>query len=673
MEAESEMAPERAAPDKLSQAARVVAEFENTRGYGALMEEFRKTLGVDLDDKMMAPLRQYHFWPRIEEAVLSAVRQPLARGLLPAKSMISPASAQGIVIRDMATGAERIVRNLGEIMDSAEVERHTRDSVAGSLSGDKMNLRRVALKIAAELLRPNLTFNGKETLLARESAAARVNAVYFQIQRGEMIVREGERVTPAHFAKMNGLAERMKEGGWLGPMAGAALICALMSALGALFIYRNHEEIRDSVKMRALMALLLAGHMALLAASQYVWVTMFSRAGDAAFQYLLLAAPIVFGPLLISMLFTAELVILFTVVVSALTGVMLRDYPVIAILTLTGGLMCAYHVRQYSKRTAILKVGLMVGMFNALAVTGVELSGARHLYAADAYTVALAFIGGVVSAALASVAAPIIESFFPVVSDIKLLELTNMNHPLLRRMVMDAPGTYHHSIMVGNLAEEACKAIGANALLARAGALFHDVGKMKKSEYFVENQAREANPHDRLTPSMSALVIASHVRDGMDLAKKHRLLPQISAMIPEHHGTQTIKWFYHKAKQAEDADREEVREESYKYPGPIPSSKESACVAMADSIEAAARACADPTPQKLKDMVTGVINDKFVQGQLDNSHLTLHELALIADSFTHTLGGIHHHRIQYPEKERDSNGTRDNAGSDSKKAQGRNP
>ena len=669
----------RPGPAETSQAAKRMAEFEKSPAFATLMEEFKKTLGVTLDEKSLGTLRYYHFWPRIEEAILSAVRFPLAKGLVPSKNLMPPSSARGILARNIATGAEKPLRNIGDIMDSNDAEQHARESIAAAIPGNKANLRRVAQKIAVELLRPNLTYNGKETLAAREGAAARANPVYFQILRGEIIVREGERITPAHHARMTGLAAHQKDGGRLGAVAGAALVCALLMALGALFVHRNHEEVRDSAKMQGLMALLLAGHMTLLGASQYVWGIMFYKAQDTEYQYLILAAPIVFGPLLVSMLFSAELVILFTVVASALTGIMFRDYPLIAILTLTGGLMCAYHVRQYTKRTAILKVGLMVGLFNALAITGAELASARSLHAADAYTMALAFAGGMVSAILASGAAPIIESFFPVVSDIRLLELTNMNHPLLRRMIMEAPGTYHHSMMVGNLAEEACKAIGANALLARAGAMFHDIGKMKKSEYFVENQARDLNPHDKLTPSMSALVIASHVKDGLDMAKKHKLLPQISAMIPEHHGTQTIRWFYHKAKQAEDPGREEVREESYKYPGPIPSSKESACVAMADSIEAAARALGEPTPQKLKDLVTGVINDKFVQGQLDNSHLTLHELALIADSFTRTLSGIHHHRIQYPEKDREkekekeTNGARDNAGSDPKKTQVKNP
>jgi hypothetical protein len=217
-------------------------------------------------------------------------------------------------------------------------------------------------------------------------------------------------------------------------------------------------------------------------------------------------------------------------------------------------------------------------------------------------------------------------------------------------MVVEAPGTYHHSIMVGYLAEEACKSIDANALLAKAGALFHDIGKMKKPEYFVENQRHGAdNPHNKLSASMSTLIITNHIKEGIELARKHNILPQVAAMIPEHHGTQLVKYFYGKAIASQDETRGEVKESDFRYPGPIPSSRESACVALADSIEAAARACGEPTPIRLKGIVTDVINDKFIQGQLDRSHLTLHDLALITDSYVHTLTSIHHHRIVYPE------------------------
>ncbi|MDH5509353.1 MAG: HDIG domain-containing protein [Nitrospinota bacterium] len=673
LESESDIHIDPLPKDRLAQSQKTIMEFERSDGFRALLEEFQNALGVKLESRTMAILRYYHFWPRIEEAVTSALHQPFSVGLAPSKSVLPRTSVKGIVMRDIVTGEERTAGSFNEIMDISEAQRAVREPVGALITGDKENLRKEVEKICLALLKPNLTFNGKETSVAKEAAAEKVNPVFFQVQKGEMIIREGERVTPSHYAKLSGMASQAPDTGWYKSALGSAVVCALLVAIGALFVWKHHEEVGESTRMQILMAILLAGHMSLLALFQYMAGQMLHRTQDISINDMTLAAPLVFGPLIVSMFFTVELTILFAIIVSTLTVVMLPDNPLIAFLTLMGGLVCAFHVRQYSKRTTLLLVGLMVGSFNMACALGMDLISGRFALSSEQNAMGLALAGGVVSAILVSGAVPILESLFPVVSDVKLLELTNLNHPLLRRMIMEAPGTYHHSIMVGNLAEEACKSIGANALLARAGALFHDIGKLKKSEYFSENQQRGSNPHDKLTPSMSTLVIVSHIRDGLEMAKKYKLLPQIAAMIPEHHGTQTIRWFYHKAKKAEDTAREEIREDNFKYPGPIPSSRESACVAMSDSIEAAARACAEPTSQRLKELVTEVINDKFIQGQLDNSHLTLHDIALITESFTRVLMGIHHHRIKYPDREKETNIARENADPDTKKAEGTNP
>jgi len=363
----------------------------------------------------------------------------------------------------------------------------------------------------------------------------------------------------------------------------------------------------------------------------------------------MMAAPLVFGPMIVSIYFTAELTVLFSVAVSAFTLIMFRDMPTLPLLTIAGGLVCAHHVRGYNRRASVLKAGAVVSMSSFVIALALGMTGARMPFADQASDLAFAISGGALAAILVSGSLPVFESFFPVVSDIKLLELASLDHPLLRKLILEAPGTYHHSMMVGNLAEEACKAIGANALLARAGALFHDVGKMKMPEYFVENQRPGHNPHDKLTPYMSTLIVINHIKEGMELARQYRLLPQVAEMIPEHHGTQLVRYFYAKAKETEDVTRALVKDMDFRYPGPIPASKESAIVALADSIEAAARACSEPTPGALKNIVTEAINDKFVQGQLDNSHLTLKDLAEVAHSFTHVLAAIHHHRIKYPE------------------------
>jgi hypothetical protein len=234
------------------------------------------------------------------------------------------------------------------------------------------------------------------------------------------------------------------------------------------------------------------------------------------------------------------------------------------------------------------------------------------------------------------------------VSDIKLLELQDLNHPLLARMAVQAPGTYHHSVIVGNLAEDAAEAIGANPLLTRVGSYFHDIGKMDKPEYFIENQRDSINPHDTLSPSMSALILLSHVTKGLEMAKEHKLIPQVSDMIVEHHGLQLIKYFYLRAKDQEKPGMTAVKEDDYRYSGRKPRTRESAIVALADSVEAVSRTLRSPNSSRLRLMVFKVINDKFLSGQLDNSHLTLQDLKKIGESFVRILHGVVHYRVEYP-------------------------
>lgn len=634
--------------ERLASAKDVVAGFESSEAFQVLEKEFLEKLGAPLDDRSVQTLRYYHYWPKIGKWASLLVEPILAKGVVARKAELPASSFKGIMLHDIATGAERALKNFNSQYDIPEAEKKIREEVAALTPADRPRLRKLVTLIAVRSVKPTLTINHKETDIRKKQAAGDVKPVFFRIQRGEMIVREGERITPAHAAKLRSLSGLAKEGGIMGTAAGVALFNALLISLAIVYVWKYHEEAREEPKIQTLIAWLMVTHMALIWGAESFSAMLIQQTPEITLQTYMLAAPLALGPMIISIFFTTELTVLFTIVVSALTVLMLPTYPVMGLLTIVGGMICAYQVRFYTSRSAVLKMGVIVGLANALLVVAFGMVGAGADLEKLSYDVSFAFMGGIVVALFVSGALPLVESMFPVVSDIKLLELTNMNHPLLRRMILEAPGTYHHSIMVGNLAEEACKVIGANALLARAGALFHDIGKMKKSEYFVENQRVGANPHDKLAPSMSALILGNHIKDGLELARQHKLLPQITAMIPEHHGTQLMRVFYRKAKDAEDASRSEVKEEDYRYPGPIPSSPESACVALADSIEASARALPEPSQQKLKELVTEVINDKFVQGQLDNSHLTLHDLALVTESFTHVLSGIHHHRIQYP-------------------------
>jgi len=266
--------------------------------------------------------------------------------------------------------------------------------------------------------------------------------------------------------------------------------------------------------------------------------------------------------------------------------------------------------------------------------------------------------GGLLAAVLVSGIIPLIESAFRYTTNLKLVELANMNNPLLRELMFQAPGTYHHSIIVGNLAEAAAETIGANPLLARVAAYYHDIGKARKPLYFIENVSGTENKHDKLAPSMSALILVAHLKDGVEMAKEHHLGRSLVDIIRQHHGTSLMKFFYDRAKQREER---EVDEYDYRYPGPKPQTREAALIMLADAVEAASRTLTDPTPARIQGMVQKIVNNIFIDGQLDECELTLKDLHNIAKSFNRVLGGIFHHRIDYPEpvtKERSEKGSK---------------
>lgn len=643
---------------KIAEAKASLAAFESTAAFGALEKKFDEILGLTLTDRERRTLRHYHYWPQIGSVVGSAVNRAALVGVLPGKGDLPASTLKGISLRTVGGDAERKVTSFESLYDLPEARRAVASEMEGLIGDDRSALRRVATRIAAELVVPNVTYNSQETERRRDLAEEQAPPVYFKVKRGEMIVREGDRVTRADAAKLAYIAGRQESSAVFPIFAGLFLVTLTILTLAGVVVRKFHEEVAGNPTLQRLAALILAGHLFAVWAVARVLPVVSPVEGGIGADTFALAAPLIVGPMLVSIFFTVEFTVLFTLFAAAFTGLMLRDFSLAPLLTVIGGTLCAYQVGSYRRRSTVIKVGLLAAVAFVVTTLAYDMITAKFLSSHQLYDAASVFVGAGLAVGLTTLLTPMIESSFPVVSDIKLMELANPDHPLLRRMLMEAPGTYHHSMMVGYLAEEAAKQIEANPLLARAGAMFHDIGKLKKPAYFIENQKSGDNPHDRLAPSMSALIVVNHVKEGMELARQHKLLPQIAAMIPEHHGTTVIRYFYNKAKSAEDVTRGQAKEADYRYPGPIPSSKESACVALADSIEAAARACSEPTPLRLKGIVTDVVKDKFIQGQLDNSHLTLSDLSKIADAFVHVLLAIHHHRIQYPDHPKGERGRR---------------
>ncbi len=348
-------------------------------------------------------------------------------------------------------------------------------------------------------------------------------------------------------------------------------------------------------------------------------------------------------PMLSAILFEdSGLSLLLTLAASLSIAYLLGDIDA-GLLFLISGILSIILARGARKRVTIIRAGFIVGVAQAIALFFLA-----NFRAGSLQHYLMFILNGIASGVIAIGILPVFEYLFKTVTNISLLELADFSQPLLQRMVLEAPGTYHHSLVVGNLSEAACQAVGANALLSRIGAYYHDIGKLEKPKYFSENQEVKNSKHDTLSPTMSKLVIMNHVNEGLEVAKKYKLNPSLIDFIQRHHGTSLVYYFYRRALESLEEDHE-VREEGFRYPGPKPNTKETAIVLLADSVEAATKALKEPTPTVIEDVVHKIINNKFIDRQLDECDLTLKDLEKISSVFIRILSGIYHARISYPE------------------------
>lgn len=357
------------------------------------------------------------------------------------------------------------------------------------------------------------------------------------------------------------------------------------------------------------------------------------------------------APVLVAIFLKVQIGIVVNLIITLAVSLFFRDNLTFIIMYIISGTIASFLSANAHQRRRISLSGLIIGSVNIFIVACMGLIEKKD-WVSIFHEGGIAFLNGILSVILAIGILPFLEGIFNMITPLKLLELADPNHPLLKRLLMEAPGTYHHSLMVGNLAEVAVRQIGGNALLARVGAYFHDVGKLKRPNFFKENQMSE-NPHDKITPNLSTLVITSHTKDGEQLALKYKLPKAIRDIILQHHGTTLVAYFYHKAKQSEKG--EEVKEGNFRYEGPKPQSREAAVVLLADSVEAAVRSLPDKTKGKIEGLIRKIIKDKLDDGQLDNCDLTLKDLNEIANAFMTVLSGFFHERTEYPELEKKTN------------------
>ncbi len=487
------------------------------------------------------------------------------------------------------------------------------------------------------LITPNLLYNEEVTQRAREEARQSVEPV--KILKGSLIVSEGEQVTEKHIAQLEALGLQRTGADHL-VFLGLIILIFIIFILMGIYLYIYEKDIFARPSFIFLLGLI------------NVLTLLFSVAGNIFSGFLV---PTAMGIILIAVLFNYRVALFSSVIFSIYTGLITGGDFRFIIVALLGGLVAFFGVYKVNRRDDIAKAGLYVGVVNALAIIGIFLfTGAVRLeydFLTEFSIGVLAGMGnGLFSSVMAIGLLPFLESGFGLTTSVTLLELANPNQNLLKRLLREAPGTYHHSIIVANLAEAAAEAVGADPLLARVGAYYHDIGKLKRPYFFCENQLAQNNPHDKISANLSTLIITSHIRDGLELARKEKLPQIIRDIIHQHHGTSLVSFFYMQAIEG-NTDKDRPDEASFRYETPRPQSKEAAIVSLADSVEAAVRSMAKPTAGKVETLVRKITKEKLNDGQLDESDLTLREVDDIADTFVHILSGIFHTRIEYPEKE----------------------
>jgi putative nucleotidyltransferase with HDIG domain len=542
------------------------------------------------------------------------------------------------------------ISDFAGFLDLDEARLLLRETLAGRLQLPVPE-ERLIVDFAATFVDANVTLDPVATHRERQEAAASVRPVVRRVAQGEILARKGERLTPATLSTIE--AARASSGGARGIQGLAGLL--FLSCMFAFFLYRytryHQRAFRKLRHLHALVVLILLSMLAL--ASGMLWlareiVNNLQPPFDDLDRYTYLI-PLGAGAILVALLANGRIATVYSAFTALLFGAANGWDPHLMIWAMLVQCAGVYAISTYRERAALLRAGLVVGGVGAVSALALEtLKGDLEPLAGSLYGAALAFVGGAVGVGLLiSFALPMLERLFNVLTDIRLLELSNVNNPLLSEFALKAPGSYNHSLVVGSLAEEAARAIGANALFCRVAAFYHDIGKMNKAEYYVENQ-RGTNPHDRLSPSMSALIIASHVKDGIKMAREAGLPEQIVDIIPQHHGTKLMRYFDEKARTSADPSLGPVKKEDFRYPGPRPSTREAAIFMLADSVEAAARTVEEPTPHRLQDMIRKVTDSVVVDRELDQCDLTFADLDRIRDAFLRSLVSMYHHRVDYP-------------------------
>ncbi len=499
------------------------------------------------------------------------------------------------------------------------------------------DLKRVVEALVESQVVQNMYYNDQTTEENRELARQQIEPII--ILRNTLIVSEGEPVTVQQLAQLEGLGlirgQQVYYAGYIGLFFLLVIVFILIGVYMSIFV----TNVFANPSLLFLMGIVI------------IITLIFSVAATYFSSYLI---PVAMGIILLTVLFGYKLAVIINLVLALMVGLITGGDFSFILVALLGGLVSIYAVTRLSQRSDLARAGFYVAITNAAVILSAYLFFGNASLEYDSlvslgYSMVAGIGNGILSAVVAIGLLPFLENIFGVTTAITLLELSNPNHPLLREMLLKAPGTYYHSMMVSNLAETAAEAVNADALLTRVGAYYHDIGKLKRPHFFSENQLSGENPHTKLSPNLSALIIGAHPKDGGELGRKHRLPEAILDIAVQHHGNSMISFFYQKA--LENDYRENVSADKFRYEGPKPQTKEATIIMLADAVEAGVRSLSKPSGNRVETMIRRMIKEKLDDGQLDQCDLTLKEIDQIAEAFVYIMAGIYHSRIEYPEKD----------------------
>ena len=623
---------------------------ESPRWVWQQKDAFEKKLGITVSTGAFTVLDKEGFSQEIPTLIVGILDRILSNGVVSNKELLMWDADRGIILRTVDSVEEKTVRNLEQFYGLDQAKAMVRIVGKALLADLNYTTSNLVVDFTQRLIQPNITLNRRETEERKAAASAAVKPILYQIKAGEMLLREGERVTEVQLLKLKSLREQTRlDKGYVRGVGGLVLILSMLVIVYFLQTRHPAAGLPESNKTVLFLSVMMIIFLLLPNASEILFKAVARNTPVMLSEDTLFAGiPMAAGAMTVCLFLRFGTAISFAAVASACTAVIFQGRFEVFLYFFLSSVMGAYWMQNCRERKVFIKAGIRLGFLNILLVTG----AAVYIRGIPGFDIlwdwVFAFISGIAAGIITAGIVPMMELAFGYTTDITLLELANLDQPILRKLLIEAPGTYHHSVVVGSMVEAAAAEIGANPILAKVCGYYHDIGKINKPLYFIENQMQCENRHDKLAPSMSSLILIAHVKEGVELARKYRLGKEIMNAIQQHHGTSLIRFFYDKAVKLRG--EQAVKMENFRYPGPKPETREIGLVMLADAVEAASRTLENPNPSRIQGLVQSLINKIFSDGQLDHCELTLKDLHRIAKSFNKILNGIHHHRIDYPEK-----------------------